>query len=1809
GSALSNGDNVTIEGVRYVFTDGTLAVSAPDVPVNFTATMTAAEVAAALQTAIQGAAPVQPITSGLSYTNESNDTLARAESTGVIGDSVRVVGSGTIGDNPALANADEDVDLMRVDLDRGATLTVEVEAASIGSTLNSYLRLFDAEGNELARNDDRPGSTDSLITFTVPETGTYYIGVSGAGNIAYNPAVSGTAVGGSTGNYNLIIGVQRKLNPVVDQNRLQLDGAKFVSLPAGSPIVRQGGFGSTGLPVYTSLDMTANEIALALRESVADAFAGGVTSSYAVRENVLDLTGLGTNVIPGPFGATTAFVGDRFGAFNTGTNFFGNTSAGAPGALGAQNNAFEGVYLDDFIIGVASRGEMVMRASGGNTAFIPDPQLTRTNPAQPNTSILVGPYQFEIRGGQEYGEPGLLGATDSFLVTDTLPLIGRSANATSIRFQGAASLVAGSTFTISDGTRSLVFEMDDIHDGVPVAAGHVAVPFDTRAIDPVTGQPAPETAGVIAARVRDLVNSQLVRSRLNISATLLNGDRTGASHDTVTFFGNASATVPPEVGTVVISTGTGDQNRQRLQGQVIISGSTITRSAGFGLSIDAGGRDPNTNAALIGSPRNTIVLNQENLAPGVVVMNNELLFNAAGGISVAGNPVVAGAPTSPVPFARLINNTIVGGTISSVQGLTPTIHGGRVFSIGDLAFADAAPAYNPGLGGGPAPIAGLDDPNQALGAPNFSGSGEPRPGEGVVSLGNGGQLVVQFSNNFLTGSGDAEPDLMIFEVGDSEEVLVEVSADGARYTSVGRASAASPVIDIDAFGFNQNSRLSFVRLTDIRSQGAQSGESVGADIDAVGALSSVPAENAIPGGVGISVANNATATIMNNVVVNHDTGIEVDASSSSTIIGGTVYQRNTANVGGSATLGQFPLVVGDTVPLFVAAGNGNVYPAPAAPLIDSSIDSLQDRPSLVAVKQPLGIAKSPLLAPEFDIRGQLRVDDPAVETPSGLGENVFKDRGALDRADFTGPSVLLQFPVDNDNQGLDNNPALSIVELNNVTLDHFDFQIVDGLEPSDPNRGTGVRDDTVSSQSVLVFRNNQPLVEGIDYRFSYDATNGVIRLQPLAGIWRSESVYTIRFVNSRESSLTAKAPLAYTDGEQFTVLDAANSQTIFEFDLGYQVSVPSTDGIAPDMNDGSTFVVDDGSRRLTFEIDFDGSVAAGHVPVFLGTGATIESAGRAIQNALVNSGLNIQVHEMSPGKFQIHGSRLVQFLPDTSGLSVTGRSGVQTVFGLQIPLNAGRPEGLTDGQTFSIDRSGSPVTFEIDTNGSVLPGNIPVQFAPGATADQIGAALVAAIDGAALGLSPVYDGNGLVRLGGDVNTRLDLSNTVMQQTGLPGVPAAVPIVINVDNQTSATDVAGLIRAAIESQNLSGVTVTQFGARLLLDGALGVSGTGANQIGPILDRAGNPLKPNQVDGTTTLTIFLGEGLDYGDAPAPYQSLAADNGPRHEVVAGLSLGATVTTDADAKLPDADQDDGVAFTKPLFAAFSSDATISVSNATGKTAYVSMWIDYNGDGVFANSEAVVTGLAVTQPTTTLSFLVPSSAAVGQTYARVRLSTSQNAVQSPLGAAPDGEVEDHRVTIQGNPFTNPSNNLDVNGDGRVSPIDVLQVINYLNDPSRPKTLSLPATNVPPFVDVNGDGFVSPIDPLIVINFLNNLRNPGGEGEGGDAGWLAAAAPSVSVGGADLGSQQTILASDWAAGLENLVVRPQAQRAAAELHPVDAAFDASVDVLDESLIEIGSTGQMQQTNPVDAAWAELASAGEEGDEEDLFSLLAGDLLE
>jgi len=72
--------------------------------------------------------------------------------------------------------------------------------------------------------------------------------------------------------------------------------------------------------------------------------------------------------------------------------------------------------------------------------------------------------------------------------------------------------------------------------------------------------------------------------------------------------------------------------------------------------------------------------------------------------------------------------------------------------------------------------------------------------------------------------------------------------------------------------------------------------------------------------------------------------------------------------------------------------------------------------------------------------------------------------------------------------------------------------------------------------------------------------------------------------------------------------------------------------------------------------------------------------------------------------------------------------------------------------------------------------------------------------------------------------------------------------------------------------------------------------------------------------------------------------------------------------------------------------------------------------------------------------------------------------------------------------YQNDDNPFDVNGDGDVTALDVLVVVNYINNTS---TTDLPIPGPgevvpPPFVDVSGDNFVSALDVLRTINFINS---------------------------------------------------------------------------------------------------------------------------
>lgn len=195
-------------------------------------------------------------------------------------------------------------------------------------------------------------------------------------------------------------------------------------------------------------------------------------------------------------------------------------------------------------------------------------------------------------------------------------------------------------------------------------------------------------------------------------------------------------------------------------------------------------------------------------------------------------------------------------------------------------------------------------------------------------------------------------------------------------------------------------------------------------------------------------------------------------------------------------------------------------------------------------------------------------------------------------------------------------------------------------------------------------------------------------------------------------------------------------------------------------------------------------------------------------------------------------------------------------------------------------------------------------------------------------------------------------------------------------------------------------------------------------------------------------------------------------------------------------------------------------------------------------------------------------------------------------------------------PWQNGVNMFDVNGNGRVSPVDALLVIYHLNNiGSGP--LPVPPTaelTPPPYVDVSGDNEISPIDALMVISYLNTGFVPGGaEGEAAGAG-SAMNAPVV-VGAADgegeadplvvTGQFADTLLPNQAAG-ETAFIDGVQQRTL----PADAAIATAITVGFEDRDQATPTAVKASVDPLDDLLDDIADDVASAQENDLAVDLA-----
>ena len=481
---------------------------------------------------------------------------------------------------------------------------------------------------------------------------------------------------------------------------------------------------------------------------------------------------------------------------------------------------------------------------------------------------------------------------------------------------------------------------------------------------------------------------------------------------------------------------------------------------------------------------------------------------------------------------------------------------------------------------------------------------------------------------------------------------------------------------------------------------------------------------------------------------------------------------------------------------------------------------------------------------------------------------------------------------------------------------------------------------------------------------------------------------------------TQFAPLIINSGEP-----GVEGATKIELPEEVKIHVPPEAASVGGVSDGQTFTIHNGQFQARFEFE-DTTIGDGvnhplNIPVPIVPLSRIDQIADEIIIAINSTPLGLNPVHLGNGDIDLGVDQTHVVYTGGSRLTTTGRFG-----------------GVGDGETFSINDATQEVVFEFDNDQITTAGNRIVLFNATSTEDDIAQAMIAQIRLAGLGLTPTYEGNGIIALNDFYNHTTDVSTSSLNISGVP--QGATPIPFQPDPSFTEDLFAEQILNTIANSALVGVsTAPRGGTTYFIEGAESVSGDLDNfYVGAIEDLSGNNLVANQPSNQTHFTIVTPNvDLDFGDAPAQFPTQIDDDGARHALDStGLALGAvvdsepngspSVTADGD-DTDNLSDEDGVVFGT----AFNPFLVTPITVTATRLGVLDGWIDFNRDGdwldpgeqIFAN-EPVVSG------PNTFGVTAPLNSVSGTTYARFRLSSVGN--QQPTGLAPDGEVEDYSVEI-----------------------------------------------------------------------------------------------------------------------------------------------------------------------------------------------------
>jgi hypothetical protein len=742
----------------------------------------------------------------------------------------------------------------------------------------------------------------------------------------------------------------------------------------------------------------------------------------------------------------------------------------------STNNDHEGFYVDDIIVGFAERGEMVV-GSTDNPVFGQYDLTSNDNDYQ--EQILTGEYQLEIRRGTEYGQRA---ADDVQIIQpfDTndrhirnpaeAPVIIAENPLTTVDDVVLSSL-GTTTVGIPAPVNTLLFVAEVADDETTVVVSDFSVAETTmHLLGPgmeVTGAGVPAGTVIVALTPERIVNVNNANSSINsVKLTL-----------------SQSVTLP-------INTQLTFTTRSRLEGV----GGNLSPSEHNALewAVDLEGQDTaflEFNYAVDATEQLTIL-------PATFTITDPSNVPSGDGVAIS----VDGG----LNWTRLSNVT---GTDGEVRSLEVDLSAAGLAFTADTRIGFFRSGRNVGgiyYGKAVIRTAPLISTTGLVGDRNI--------------IREQGQFVIE--NNFISHA---------------EEYGIRIDAARDAVTGAPTSGVARnlPVLNTDRlvpgvvvvnniFADNGNIRTTEqgepIRNVDMENT---AGILFSGDLNTGNvAEATVPfgrlVNNTFYGNTGrvdqfgIQVTDNAGPTILNNVFAELGTGINVDDSSRvPTIIATSAfYKIETAKqVFGDDQ--QFPLVIDNANNPFVNAEQDNFYPTTGSEIIDSSLGSLQDRTAIRAVTEPVSISESPVLAPGKDIYGQLRADDPSQGNATGLGSNVFKDRGAVERVDEIGPAATLIGPLD----GAQNPPIDLSAEVDRVRIVGEDAEQIFEFRIQLSDIGAGVDKETVDQDAVTVKRRDlttpveseqytELLVQGTDYIFLYSKNTNQITL-------KSTSVYPL----------------------------------------------------------------------------------------------------------------------------------------------------------------------------------------------------------------------------------------------------------------------------------------------------------------------------------------------------------------------------------------------------------------------------------------------------------------------------------------------------------------------------------------------------------------------------------------------------------------------------------------------------------------------------------------------------------------------------